>query len=322
MRGEHKTKVKRAGAAPERVSLRSHRIAISALDYGEPVANAPAMLLVHGMRDLAWSLDSVAAFFRDRFRVVALDLRGHGDSDHVGYYALPHFILDLRAAVRGLGLSKPVLIGHSFGGEVAAQFAGLFPEVLRALVLIEGLGPPPWEGEGSREAGTFWARAMIERLDAIEPEGRKLADVDEATARIVASHPRLEPARARFLAEQGVKPHPEGGLRWKWDPFLVTTWGSFNFGQMEQMWSRLRLPTLAANGARSGEFWRRDLGGRAKRGGELEAYLAPDELQRRLACFPDVECVEIPNAGHMVHFDEPDALNRAIDEFLRRRLGV
>jgi pimeloyl-ACP methyl ester carboxylesterase len=161
---------------------------------------------------------------------------------------------------------------------------------------------------------------MVEQLDTIKPEGRRLADLDEATARILHSHPRLEPGRARFLAEQGVKPHPAGGLRWKWDPFLVTTWGSFNFGQMEQMWARIRVPTLAVNGSRSGEFWRRDLGGRAKRGGEIEAYLAPDELARRLACFPDVECVEVAGAGHMVHFDEPDGLNEAIDAFLRRRI--
>jgi pimeloyl-ACP methyl ester carboxylesterase len=321
MKGEHKTKVKRSAAAPKAVRLRSHRIEIAALDYGDPGSGAQPMLLVHGMRDLAWSLDSVAQFFRDRFRVVALDLRGHGDSDHVGYYALPHFILDVRAAVRGLGLERPVLVGHSFGGEVTAQYAGLFPEVLGALVLIEGLGPPPWEGEGSREAGTFWARTMVERLDGIDPEGRQLADLDEAAERILAGHPRIDPLRARFLAEQGVRPHPKGGLRWKWDPFLVTTWGSFNFGQMEQMWSRIRVPTLAVNGARSGEFWRRDLG-RAKRGGEIEAYLAQDELQRRLACFPDVECVQVPGAGHMVHFDEPDALNEAIDAFLRRRLAV
>ncbi len=321
MRSEHRAKVKRGDAPPKAVRVRSHRIEVAALDYGEPAPGARPMLLVHGMRDLAWSLESLAQHFRQRFRVVSLDLRGHGDSDHVGYYALPHFMLDVRAAVLGLELEKPVLVGHSFGGEVAAQYAGLFPEALGALVLIEALGPPPWEGEGSREAGVFWARSMVERLDAIDPEGRRLADLDEAAARILASHARLDPKRARFLAERGVRAHPEGGLRWKWDPFLVTTWGSFNFGQMEQMWSRIRVPTLAVNGARSGEFWRRDLG-RAKRGGELEAYLAPDELQRRLACFPDVACVEIPGAGHMVHFDEPDALNAAIDGFLRERLGA
>ena len=101
MRSEHKTKVKRSEAKPLPVRLRSHRIEIAALDYGEPAPGARPMLLVHGMRDLAWSLDSVAQFFRERFRVVALDLRGHGDSDHVGYYALPHFMLDVRAAIAG-----------------------------------------------------------------------------------------------------------------------------------------------------------------------------------------------------------------------------
>jgi hypothetical protein len=115
-----------------------------------------------------------------------------------------------------------------------------------------------------------------------------------------------------------VRPHPAGGLRWKWDPFLVTTWGSFNFGQMEQMWSRIRVPTLAANGARSGEFWRRDIG-RSKRGGEVEAYLAPDELQRRLACFPDVECVEIPGAGTVTSTGSAERGDRRIASQARSR---
>src|SRR5687767_2161172 len=102
MKSEDRAKVKRD--APKALRVRSHRIEIAALDYGNP--GASPMLLIHGMRDLAWSLDSIAQAFRDRFRVIALDLRGHGDSDHVGYYALPHFILDVRAAVRGLELER------------------------------------------------------------------------------------------------------------------------------------------------------------------------------------------------------------------------
>ncbi len=278
------------------------------------------MLLVHGMRDLSWSLDSIARAFADRFRVVTIDLRGHGDSDHVGYYALPHFVLDLRQAIVQLELEKPVLVGHSFGGELVVQFAGLFPEVPRACVLIEGLGPPPWEGEGSREAGLFWARRMIEMLDRISPSGRRVADLDEAVQRILKNHPGLaqDPERARFLAEQGTRAHESGGLRWKWDPFLMTSWGSFNFQQIEQMWARMDCPVLAINGGRSGEFWRRDTG-TARRGGDNEAYLLPDELERRLGFFPDVEFVETPDAGHMIHFDQPEALNEAIDRFVRAR---
>ncbi len=273
------------------------------------------------MRDLAWSLDSLGSHFRERFRVVSLDLRGHGDSDHVGYYALPHFIVDVRQVVIQLELERPLLVGHSFGGELVSQFAGLFPEVPRGLVLLEGLGPPLWEREGSREAGAFWQRSMIERLDQVNPSGRRMGDLDEAVARIRRNHPRLDPERAAFLANRGTRAHPEGGLRWKWDPYLMTSWGSFNFQQIEEMWARICCPTLAVNGVESGAFWARDLGP-MRRGGESETYLPPDELQRRLDCFADIEAVDIPGAGHMLHFDEPEALNAALEGFVdRRELG-
>jgi pimeloyl-ACP methyl ester carboxylesterase len=308
-----------SGIEPKQLKVRSHHIEISVLDYGNE--GAPPMLLVHGMRDLAWSLDTVAQHFRDRFRVVAMDQRG--DSDHVGYYAMSHFVIDVRQVVLGLGLERPVLLGHSFGGEVVAQFAGLFPEVPAACVLLEGLGPPPWEGEGSREAGLFWARSAIEALDGLELRPRGVADLDAATERVRRNHPGLDAARASFLAERGTRPAggeegEAGGLVWKWDPFLRTSWGSFNFQQVEECWKRIECPTLAVNGGASGEFWRRDMGG-AKRGGEAESYLPADELQRRLDCFSDIECTEVPGAGHMIHFDAPDAVNRAIDDFVRAR---
>jgi pimeloyl-ACP methyl ester carboxylesterase len=303
-------------STPKSVRIRSHRIEISLLDYGSE--GAPPILLLHGMRDLAWSLDPVARALEGRYRAVSLDLRGHGDSDHVGYYALAHFVIDVRAAIRSLALERPILLGHSFGGEVAAQFAGLFPEVPRACILLEGLGPPPWEGEGSREAGLFWARNAIEALDAIDLDGRSVPSLEAASERIRKNHPRLNPERAAFLADVGTRPHPRGGLSWKWDPFLRTSWGTFNFRQMEEVWERIRCPVLAVNGAASGSWWKRDSGG-LRRGGETESYLPPAELERRLSFFQDIECVEIPDAGHMLHFDQPELLNREIEAFLERR---
>jgi pimeloyl-ACP methyl ester carboxylesterase len=304
-------------SAPKSLRIRSHKIEIAVLDYGNE--GAPPLVLLHGMRDLAWSLDVVARHFRSRARVLAFDLRGHGESDHVGYYAMPHFVIDLRQVIRGLGLERPLLVGHSFGGEVVAQYAGLFPEVPRACVLIEGIGPPPFEAEGSREAGMFWARSAIEALDSLDPRGRRVRDLDEAVQRIRATHPRLAPARARLLAEAGTRAEPDGGLRWKWDPFLRTSWGGFNFRHMEELWAQIRCPVLAVNGAESHTWWRRDVGRLAGRGGSYTGYLPQAELERRLACFRDVECVEIPGAGHMVHFDEPERLCEALDAFVARR---
>lgn len=305
-----------SAAPPKQRRIRSHRIEIALLDYGNE--SAPPLVLVHGMRDLAWSLDCVASHFRERLRVVSVDLRGHGDSDHVGFYALPHFIIDLRQVVRQLELERPLIAGHSFGGEVASQYAGLFPELPRGLVLLEGLGPPPWEREGSREAGAFWQRSMIERLDQVDPDGRRMRDLDEAVERIRRNHPGLDAERAAFLAEKGTRPHPRGGLRWKWDPYLMTSWGSFNFQQIEEMWGRIECPVLAVNGGDSGAWWARDMG--AMRGApRTRGYLPPDELRRRLDLFRDIEAVEVPGAGHMLHFDRPDALNAAIESFVDAR---
>ena len=137
---------------PEAIRIEGARVELAALDYGRGNEAAPPMLLIHGMRDLAWSMDSIAQHFRDRYRVIALDLRGHGDSDAPGAYAIQHFVGDLHLAVRRLGLERPTIVAHSFGGEVATQFAGLFPEIPSACVLIEGLGPPPWEGEANAAA--------------------------------------------------------------------------------------------------------------------------------------------------------------------------
>jgi pimeloyl-ACP methyl ester carboxylesterase len=72
-------------------------------------------------------------------------------------------------------------------------------------------------------------------------------------------------------------------------------------------WKKITAPTLIVHGAESGEFWR------SKRGA---IYLEPDDLKRRLACFREVSFVEIPGAGHMVHFDRPRELLASLRKFL------
>lgn len=303
-------------AEPQRVGIACPRFELSALDYGN--ASAPSMLLVHGMRDLAWSMDSVAQAFRDRFHVVALDLRGHGDSGQPGYYAMPHFIADIHTTLSRLSLQTPIIIGHSFGGEVVSQFAGTFPEVPRACVLIEGLGPPPWEGEGSEAIRKRMVRDSIEAQQAIKPEGKQLPDLETAVQRLRAAHPTLSEERSLFLATQGTRAHSQGGLRWKWDPFLRTMWGSFSREQMEERWGWVECPVHVVMGGRSAAWWIRGPRANSKQS-PTGSYLPAPELERRLSLFSDATCTEIADAGHMVHFDQPEALNVAIDAFLSER---
>ncbi len=307
---------------PEAIRIAGARVELAALDYGRGNEAAPPMLLIHGMRDLAWSMDSIAQHFRDRYRVISLDLRGHGDSDAPGAYAIQHFVVDLHLAVRRLRLERPTIVAHSFGGEVATQFAGLFPEIPSACVLIEGLGPPPWEGEANAAARRQMARSSIEALDEIQPDGRRVADLDDATARVLRNHARLDPQRARYLASKGTRPHPEGGLRWKWDPYLRTSFGSFSREQAEERWGWIECPVLVVMGGESGAWWNRARWADSKSQPAKRPYLSDAELERRLALFADAELEVVPAAGHMIHFDAPAALNDAIDRFLERRASA
>jgi pimeloyl-ACP methyl ester carboxylesterase len=155
-------------------------------------------------------------------------------------------------------------------------------------------------------------RSGVEMLAGLDPRPRRLADLEEACARVRANHPSLDPERARFLTERGTTPLPEGGLRWRWDPRVQGTWTSTTRMANEERWSWVSCPTLVVTGGRAGRFWRDRRGMKQAEDGGM----SPREKARRVACFRGARHVDIEGAGHMVHFDAPGELNRAIAEFL------
>lgn len=281
------------------------------LDYGDP-GGAPPLLLLHGIRDLAWSMDPIARALRDRYRVISLDLRGHGASEHPGAYTFPHYAADLHCVLDRLGIERVTLVGHSLGGQIVCAYAGLFPERVLALVTIEGLGPPRAPAADEVEERRVHGRSGVEMLAGLERRPRRLANLDEAYERVRANHPSLDAERARFLTERGTIALTDGGLRWRWDPRVQGTWTSTTRMANEERWSWARCPTLVVTGGRGGTFWR----GRRGMPDTQEGGMTPAERARRVACFENARHVEIAGAGHMIHFDAPDELNRAIVEFL------
>jgi pimeloyl-ACP methyl ester carboxylesterase len=284
--------------------FRSGALRIHVREWGD--ATLPHLVLVHGLRDHSHSFDDLARGLLDRFHVLALDLRGHGDSETTPYYAFGHFTLDLHNLIRALRLERPILVGHSMGGEIVSRIAGAFPDLPRKVVLIEGLGPPPRDMAGEVQS-TVEGFARIDRAIAGHPG---LKDLDAAYRRLRERNPRLTEAKAHELALLGTRAREDGTLEWKFDPMLATmsVTDPFDLEFAMAFWRRIAAPTLVVHGAESGEFWR------AKRGA---IYLEPDDLRRRLACFRDVAFAEIPGAGHMVHFDRPRELLTALREFLR-----
>lgn len=297
--------------APTRFYFAGANCALSAIDYGN--ALQPPMVILHGMRDHAYSMSSLATAFVNRYRVVVPDLRGHGDSDNPGSYTMTQFVADLRALVLHLGLERPVLVGHSLGGHIVSKYAAIYPREVSSLVLIDGMGPPRGEQAPSvRMRAETW-RNNIDTALQLSSQRRALQDTEEALGRLTANNPKLDPATARLIVDRGTEPHPDGGVRWKWDPAINMVWSTFDHSESEVQWGLIECPVLVVTGDESMQYWmRRNLSDPDAEG------LHERETRRRLRLFRDARHVCIAGAGHMVHYDQPRALNRCIDEFLKQ----
>src|ERR1700712_6060227 len=148
-------------AGPTSNSFISQRLRLNYVDWGNP--DAPPLILQHGGRDHCRSWDWVADELRHDWHVIAPDLRGHGDSawSPEGHYQMDAFVYDFAQLVHTLGHEQVTIIAHSLGGNVATRFTGLYPEKVRKLVNIEGLGPAPEqralvEAEGTANRTRKW----------------------------------------------------------------------------------------------------------------------------------------------------------------------
>ena len=299
-------------------------VRLAALDHGHAGAGPTAagaapprpLVLLHGLADIARSMDPLAHVLRERFRVVAVDLRGHGGSDHPGAYSMLHLTADLRAVLNALGLDRPVLVGHSLGGHVALHFAGLYPDRVEALVLLEGLGPPTTVPDG-RQDRRDRARAAIDLL-AAPAVHRPLPDVAAAAERLRATHPRLDPERAVFLASEGTRAAPGGdGVVWRFDPRTRDWLAGLDPGFARDLRAEVRCPVLVVEGADAWETW---WSVRLPPAAGPRVRASDEAWAAEVAQFPDVRHVRLEGAGHMVHFDRPAALAESVVGFLDDRV--
>jgi pimeloyl-ACP methyl ester carboxylesterase len=276
----------------------SQRLKLHYVDWGNH--DKPLAILVHGGRDHARSWDFVALALRERFHIVAPDLRGHGDSDWSigGAYSITDHVLDLGQLMNALEPTGPVtLIGHSLGAGVVLQRAGVFPAAVKAMVAIEGLGPP---GAMLRETPAYermesWVsdmRALAQR------KPREYATIEQAMARMREANPHLSEEMARHLTIYSVRRNENGTLSWKYDNYTrATSPYLFNLKDAMEIWSRIRCPTLLVRGDSS---WAGDW-----------------ERDGRLDAFRSAELVTIKQAGHWVHHDQLAEFLVVVKRFLQ-----
>jgi len=269
--------------------------------WGE--ADAPMLFMLHGWMDVSVSFQFLVDCLRGDWRVIAPDWRGFGLTEWTrgGTYWFPDYFADLDALLRHFQPAAPAtIVGHSMGGNVAAMYAGIRPERVAKLIDLEGLG---LAGTDPEKAPGRYAR-WLEEL-AGEPPGFRDYDNFEALAeRLRGNNARLTRERSLFLAKHWGRAKPDGRVELASDPaHKLVNPVLYRIEEAMACWRKVAAPVLWVEGAESKatEFLK----------------VSSVDLAERKRCFKQLTERVIPDAGHMVHHDQPERLAEVIEEFLR-----
>jgi pimeloyl-ACP methyl ester carboxylesterase len=264
-------------------------------DVGGDSQGTP-IILIHGGGQTRHSWGSAALELAAKgYYVVALDLRGHGDSDWApdAEYGIDAQIRDLRAVVRRMP-APPVLIGASMGGLIALTTAGEAQQpAVRALVLVDVT--PQVDPEG---------RARIIGFMRDRPEG--FASVEEAADAIAAYLPHRPRPKDLSGLHRNLRKRANGRWYWHWDPRLFDTFETDPAAAVLRYSAaakNIKIPTLLVRGSKS----------------EL---VTPQSVAHLRELIPQAEYVDVKDAAHMIAGDRNDAFNAVVLEFLGRRVPV
>ena len=260
-------------------------------DKGRPV------LALHGWLDNAASFDRLAPLLPQSLHVVALDLPGHGLSDHRSAdasYQFVEWVAFVFGAADALGWKRFSLLGHSLGAAISAIAAGTFPGRIERAVLLEAIGPltTPVDDAPTQLATAIKARANVGRIRA-----RVYKDLSEATRiRSEFSQAPVSSAGARLLVERGTRP-VEGGFVWRYDERLrQSSLMRMSEEQLHPFLKRASCPLLVVLARQS---W------------PMPQHI----LKARLACIPHAQV--ITRAGrHHFHLEQPEVMAEDVAGFL------
>jgi len=268
----------------QRVTL-SHHLSLTALIWGEP--DSPPLLALHGWLDNAGSYDFLAPLLARHWRVIALELPGHGHSSHlpagINYHYLD-YVSAVIAAASALQLARYTLLGHSLGAGIASLVAAATPQSIERLYLIEGLGP--LGDDGSHTLQRF--RDAVVAPAAAGKSLRVFQDIEQAiSARTLASGLRADLARP--IVERGLA-QADGGYRWRSDPRLTRPSAArLAESQIRALLAGIEAPTalLLSNPA--------------------TPYLPSAMMQERAALLPRIAVAHM-DGGHHLHLEHPQAV--------------
>jgi pimeloyl-ACP methyl ester carboxylesterase len=259
---------------------------IHVLDWG---GQGPPVVLLHGGSLTARTWDYVAIGLRADFRLIAVDMRGHGASDWADDYSIESYTTDLVAVIDGLGIERTRIVGMSLGGMVGCEFALRHPDRTDSLVMVDVTSRPVF-------AATATMRAFM-------TDFRGAATVDEVVEMALAVSPRSDPERLHYRMRTLLKRGDDGRLVWKSDRRRPPDYATIlrHLAGFEARVPDMAAPFLLARGGES-------------------LIVTEDAARDFTARFPDGRWINIAGAGHRVQEDNPRDLADALRAFWGGRL--
>lgn len=275
--------------------------------WGEPAPGKTPLVMVHGWMDVAASYQFVVDALKQDHYIIAPDWRGYGktSSGPVDNYWFPDYMADLDFLLDHYSPDQPVnLVGHSLGGNVVMLYAGVRPERIRRLVNLEGFGMPATTPDMAAGRYAKWMDEL-KKLHRGELDMRAYDTIGGVARRLMKTNPRLGQDKADWLAQQWAQQDESGKWSIQGQPaHKVISAHLYQVDEVLALYRRATMPVLAVEASdNSLDLW---WGGKFT----LEQY------HERIRQVPNVEIALIPDAGHMMHHDQPQLLAELIERFI------
>jgi esterase len=260
------------------------------LDWGNE--HLPPMLLLHGVRLQAHTWDMAALLLRDHYHLIAVDQRGHGDSEWTSDAQFNDDTFDLmlddtRQLVETLGWQKFILVGMSMGGITAMRYAAKNPDRLSALCIVD-IAPT------TMHSGVL-------SMEGFKIETETLSRFDDFLERSHKFMPHRPIAQLRYSLMHSLKQLPDGRWTWKQDHRAGAVRRHAPLAELWNELPKITAPTLLMRGAQSN-------------------VLGADVAQQAVNTLPHGKLATIDPATHNVHSDNPNAFVRELHAFLQASL--
>jgi len=263
--------------------------------------------MMHGWMDVSASFQFVVDHLQQDWHVIAPDWRGFGLTERAlaDTYWHPDYLADLDALLQHYAPDEAVnLIGHSMGGNIVGLYAGVRPHRVAKLINLEGFGLPSTKPEQAPGRLATW----LDELQLAAPL-RTYDSLAAVAARLQKTNPRLNNERAAFLAPHWARQLDDGVWEVLGDPAHKNVNPIlYRVDEVTACWQQIAAPVLWVEAAHT-DIWRWF---------GLNALLR-EEIDRRITYLRDVRVEIIPDAGHMLHHDQPALLAAAIEGFLNEQ---